>query len=148
MKTGECHVKDDMQELYKKLLESKCIVFGVPSYYYGMAGQAKNIIDRTTSLGIPGRSLANKVGSVVAVGGSLGLADILKDIYFYMVSKQMVPANFLAGYGLQKGDTKNLQNGILAARDVGRQMVKIAAKGFEYPADIRASVFGYGTWNK
>jgi multimeric flavodoxin WrbA len=148
MKTGQCHLKDDMQEIYSKILESKGIIFGAPSYFYGMAGQAKNIIDRTTCLNQPGRSMANKVGSVTAVGGSLGLADILKDIYFYMITKQMIPANFLAGYGLQKGDTKNLENGIKAARDVGRQMVKIAAKGFEYPSDIRGSHFGYGTWNK
>ena len=147
-KAGECHIQDDMQDIYKKLLEAKGIIFGVPSYFYGMAGQAKIIIDRTTALNLPNRNLANKVGSVVAVGGSLGLADILKDIYFYMISKQIIPANFVAGYGLQKGDVKNLENGIKAARDVGRQMVKIAAKGFEYPSDIRASSFGYGTWNK
>jgi multimeric flavodoxin WrbA len=148
MKTGECHIKDDMQEIYTKMLESKGIVFGAPSYYYGMAGQAKNIIDRTTALNKPGRNLANKVGAVVAVGGSLGLADILKGIYLYYISKQIIPANFVAGYGLQKGDTKNLPNGIKAARDLGRQMVKIAAKGFEYPSDIPGPVFGYGTWNK
>jgi multimeric flavodoxin WrbA len=148
MHTGECHVKDDMQELYKKILESKGIIFGAPSYYYGMASQAKSILDRTTSLSRPGKNMANKVGSVIAVGGSLGLADIMKDIYFYMVSKQMVPANFVAGYGLQKGDVKSLENGIKAARDAGRQIVKIAAQGFEYPADIPGSVFGYGTWNK
>ncbi len=145
---GDCHIQDDMQEIYAKMLESKGIIFGVPSYYYGMAGQAKTIIDRTTALNRPGRSLANKVGSVIAVGGSLGLADILKDIYLYMVTKQILPANFVAGYALQKGDAKSLENGINAARDMGRQMVKIADRGFEYPADIRASVFGYGTWNK
>jgi multimeric flavodoxin WrbA len=148
MKTGVCHIKDDMQEIYSKILESKGIIFGAPSYYYSMAGTAKTIIDRTTALNSPGRNMANKVGSVVAVGGSLGLADILKDIYLYYVSKQVIPANFVAGYGLQKGDVKSLENGIKACKDMGRQMVKIAAKGFEYPADIKGPVFGYGTWNK
>jgi multimeric flavodoxin WrbA len=148
MKTGECHIQDDMQDIYKKMLAADGIIFGSPSYFYGMSGQAKTIIDRTTALNRPGRSLANKVGGVVAVGGSLGLASILKDIYFYMVSKQMLPANFVAGYGLQKGDTAQLENGIKAARELGKQMVQIAAKKFEYPKDIRAAVFGYGTWNK
>ena len=148
MKTGICHVKDDVQEIFTKMLESQGIIFGVPSYYYGMPGDAKNIIDRTTSLNVPGRKLANKVGSVVTVGGSLGLASILKDIYLYMISKQMLPANFWAGYGLQKAEVANYENGKKAARDLGRQMVKIASKGFEYPSDIPGSVFGYGTWNK
>jgi multimeric flavodoxin WrbA len=145
MKTEKCHIKDDMQEIYAKILESKGLVFAVPSYFYGMAGEAKNIIDRTTALG---KNLANKVGGVVAVGGSLGLADIFKDIYFYYVSRQIIPANFVGGYGLEKDDTKKLPNGIKAARNLGRQMVRIGAQGFEYPKDIPGSVFGYGTWNK
>jgi multimeric flavodoxin WrbA len=148
MKTGMCHIKDDMQEIYTKILEAKGIIMGAPSYYYSMSGTAKTIIDRSTALNAPGRNMANKVGAVVAVGGSLGLADILKDIYLWYISKQVIPANFLAGYGLQKGDTKSLENGIKAAHDLGRQMVKIAAKGFEYPSDIKGPVFGYGTWNK
>jgi multimeric flavodoxin WrbA len=146
--TGKCHIKDDMQELYVKLLESKGIIFGIPSYYYSMSGQAKIIIDRTNALGLPGKNLANKVGSVVAVGGGLGLAGIMKDVYFYMVTQQMIPANFFAGYSLRKGDAKDLKNGLKAARDIGRQMVKIASQGFEYPADIPHSGFAYGTWNK
>jgi hypothetical protein len=72
----------------------------------------------------------------------------MKDIYFYMVTKQMLPASFVAGYSLKKGDAKNLINGLKAAVNVGRQMVKIADQGFEYPADIPPSVFAYGTWNK
>jgi multimeric flavodoxin WrbA len=147
-KTGECHIQDDMQGLYVKMLEANGIIFGVPSYYYGMAGQAKDIIDRTNCLGRPGRSLANKVGSVVAVGGSLGLADILKDIYFYMVTRQMIPANFVAAYGLEKGDAAKLANGLKAAAEVGQQMVKIARLNFKYPGEIKGSMFGYGTWNK
>lgn len=145
---GDCHIKDDMQELYQKMVGADGIIFGVPSYFYGMAGTAKNIIDRTTALNKPGWRLANKVGAVIAVGGSLGLADIMKDIYFYMVCKQMLPANFVAAYGLQKGDVTKLENGIKAAREMGKQMVQIAAKKFEYPSDIKGAVFGYGTWNK
>jgi multimeric flavodoxin WrbA len=144
MKTGQCHIKDDMQEIYTKFQESKGIIFGAPSYYYGMPGDAKNIIDRTTCL----KNMANKVGAVVTVGGSLGLASILKDVYLYMIAKQMIPANFVAGYGLQKGDVQSLENGKKAAKNLGRQMVKIAAQGFEYPKDIPGSSFGYGTWNK
>jgi multimeric flavodoxin WrbA len=148
MKTGVCHIQDDMQDIFKKMLEADGIVFGTPSYFYSMSGQAKTILDRTTSLNQPGRTLANKVGSVVTVAGGLGLASILKDIYFYMVTKQMLPANFVAAYGLEKGDVTKLQNGIKAARALGRQMVLIAAKKFEYPKDIERSVFAYGTWNK
>ena len=68
-KTGECHIKDDMQELYKKLLEADGIIFGTPIYFYAMAAQAKTVMDRTMPLNRPERSLANKVGGVVVVAG-------------------------------------------------------------------------------
>src|SRR5512136_653761 len=84
--TGECAVKDDMQGLYNKLLSSDGIIFGTPIYFYSMTAQAKTVIDRTIALTHPHRSLANKVGGVVVVAGSMGIIDALKDLYFYMIT--------------------------------------------------------------
>ncbi len=142
--TGECHIKDDMQELYKKLLEADGIIFGTPVYFYSMSAQAKAIIDRTMPLGRPGKSLANKVGGIVAVAGSLGLIDAVKDLYFYIVIRSMIPANYVAAYG----DAKKLEKGRKAAYDLGRQMVQIAAKKFKYPAEFMAPPIAYGTHTK
>ena len=145
MKTGECHIKDDMQELYKKLLEADGIIFGTPIYFYAMAAQAKTVMDRTMPLNRPERSLANKVGGVVVVAGSLGLIDAVKDLYFYIVAHRMLPANYVAAYGGAKGDVKKLEKGMKAARDLGRQMVQLVAKKFEYPAEFMAPPIAYGT---
>ena len=147
-KTGQCHIKDDMQELYDKMLSADGIIIGVPAYFYSMAAQAKIVIDRLVALNSPERSLANKVGGVIAVGGSLGLANILKDVYFFMISQQMIPANFVAAYALNEGDVKDLANGLKAAYEQGQQMVQVAMRGFRYPSQFRKSVFGYGTWCK
>ena len=65
--TGECHINDEMQNLYGKMLEANGIIFGTPVYFYSMTGQAKTIIDRTSPLNRPGRNLANKVGGIVVV---------------------------------------------------------------------------------
>jgi multimeric flavodoxin WrbA len=144
-KTGECHIQDDMQELYRKMLEADGIVFGTPVYFYNMTAQGKTVIDRTIALGHEGKSLANKVGGVVVVGGSLGLVDAVKDLYFYMVTRQMLPARFVAAYGGNKGDVKKLEKCLKAAEDLGAQMVKIAEKKFRYPEEFKGSHFGYGT---
>ena len=144
-KTGECHIKDDMQELYTKLLEADGIIFGTPTYFYSMAAQTKIIMDRTFVLNRPEKSLANKVGGVVVVAGSLGLESSLKDLYFYIVTRQMLPANFIAAYGRDEGDVRNLEKCMKAAGDLGRQMVQIAAKKFEYPREIPKAGFAYGT---
>lgn len=141
VKTGKCHINDDMQELYGKLLQADGIIFGTPIYYYGMSGQAKIIIDRTTALRIKG--LANKVGGVVVTAHSVGIIDALKDLYFYIVIRQMIPATFVAAY--PKNDMKEMQKCMKAASDLGNQMVQITAKKFEYPAGISGSLIAYGT---
>jgi len=49
-KDGNCAIKDDMQSLYKKLLEADHIVFASPIFFYGVTSQAKAIIDRCQAL--------------------------------------------------------------------------------------------------
>lgn len=146
--TGECVIKDDMQPLYDKLVEADAIVFGTPIYFYSMTGQAKAILDRTIALNRPERSLANKVGSVVVVAGSLGLAEALKDIYFYYVTRQVLPANYVAAFAGHEGEVAKLEKCNKAAADIGRQMVEMVGQKFRYPADIARSSFAYGTHTK
>jgi multimeric flavodoxin WrbA len=49
-KDGNCAIKDDMQSLYKKLLEADHIIFASPIFFYGITSQAKAIIDRCQAL--------------------------------------------------------------------------------------------------
>jgi multimeric flavodoxin WrbA len=144
-KSGECPIQDDMQEVYAKMLEADGIVFGSPVYFYNITAQGKAVIDRTLALGHSGRTLANKTGGIVVVGGSLGLIDAVKDLYFYMIVHQMLPANFIAAYSSNKGDVKRLEKCMSAAADLGKQLVKIVEKGFTYPEDVKANHIGYGT---
>ncbi len=143
--TGECYIKDDMRNLYDKLLEANGIIFGTPIYCYSITAQAKTIIDRTIALNHPEKNLTNKIGGIVVVGGSLGLIDAVKDLYFYIVTRQMLPANFVAAYAGVKGDVKKLPQCMKAAHDLGRQMVMLAAKKFEYPREIKRAHIAYGT---
>jgi multimeric flavodoxin WrbA len=144
-KTGECPIKDDMQELYGKMLEADGIIFGSPVYFYNITAQGKAVIDRTIAIGHGSRTLANKVGGVVVVGGSLGLVDAVKDLCFYMVTRQMIPASFVAAYGSNKGDVKKLDKCMRTAAELGRQVVLIAEKKFTYPEGIKPPHFAFGT---
>lgn len=146
--TGKCRIDDDMQDLYEKMLEADGIIFGTPIYLYAMTAQTKAIMDRSFALNHDQTSLANKVGGVVVVAASLGLLDAMKDIYFYFVSMQMLPANYVAAYGHSKGEVKELSNCLEATRQLGRQMVLLVDKKFKYPLEIAGSHNGYGTWIK
>jgi len=42
----ECSIKDDMQDIYKKVDEADNIVIASPMYFYNVPGPLKNIIDR------------------------------------------------------------------------------------------------------
>ncbi|MEJ2110811.1 MAG: flavodoxin family protein [Acidobacteriota bacterium] len=143
-KTGECPIQDDMQDLYVKMLQADGILFGTPVYFYNMTAQGKCVIDRTIALNHGGKTLSSKVGGVVAVAGSLGLVDAVKDLYFYMVTRQMLPASFVAAYGSNKGDVRDYEKCEKAAEALGRQMVQIIEKKFTYP-EGKANYMAFGT---
>jgi multimeric flavodoxin WrbA len=50
LKDGNCAIKDDMQLLYKKLMEADHIILASPMFFYGITSQAKAIIDRCQAL--------------------------------------------------------------------------------------------------
>jgi multimeric flavodoxin WrbA len=143
--TGKCHIEDDMLEVYRKMQEADGIIFGTPVYFYNITAQGKTVIDRTFALGRSNKNLMNKVGGIVVVGGSLGLVDAVKDLYFYMLVARMLPASFVAAYAAGKGEVRRLPKCMKAAQDLGKQVVKIAAKKFKYPKDIEAPHFAFGT---
>jgi multimeric flavodoxin WrbA len=147
-KTGECHIKDDMQEIYDKMVAADGIIFGTPIYMHCMAAQTKIIIDRTMGLGSSEKGLANKVGGVVAVCGSLGLSSALKDLYFFIVTRPMLPANFVAAYG--GTELTEMKQCMQATYNLGRQMVALVKMNFKYPTEFMGGIRGmaYGTHTK
>jgi multimeric flavodoxin WrbA len=147
-KTGKCIVKDDVTPLQEKMLAADGIIYGTPVYFYGMAAQAKAIMDRTTALQVPGRTLANKVGGVVAVAGSLGVSDAVKDFCFYFFSRRMLMANYIGAYGLNPDEMQKMEKCMQATYDLGRTMVALVKMNFKYPVDLMGRSIAYGTHTK
>ena len=48
--TGLCVIKDDMQEIQKKILAADAIIHSGPVYFWSMTGQMKTYLDRWTAL--------------------------------------------------------------------------------------------------
>ena len=146
--SARCHVDDDMQELSEKMIEADGIIFGTPIYFWGMTGQAKTVMDRTIALNQPGRNLTNKVGGVVAVCGSLGLVDALKDYSYFFVQRRMLPANQVAAYVTGPGELDNMPQCMSAARRMGRQIAALIGMNFKYPEEFIERHGAYGTNRK
>ena len=141
----QCPIKDDMPELHDKMAAADGIIFGTPIYFYGMTAQAKMVMDRSISFGFSGKSLANKVGGIVAVCGSLGLVDALKDFSFYMMTRRILPAGYVAAYAGSPDDLKKMEKCMKAANDLGRAMAAIVKADFKYPLELMGRPIAYGT---
>jgi len=67
---GSCVIKDDMQKIYPKLLESDIIVLGCPNYFKGVSALTKNFMDRTNAfVRVKPRRLRDKYAIGICVGG-------------------------------------------------------------------------------
>jgi len=62
---GVCRIKDDMQQIYPKLIEAEGLAFGTPVYFEMLSGLLKNFMDRTCPIW-PRLELKPIVGIVVA----------------------------------------------------------------------------------
>lgn len=142
--TGECHIDDDTQVIYQKLVEADGIIFGTAIYFYAMTAQAKAIMDRTYSLRRPSFRLTNKVGGIIAVAGGIGLMEAIKDLYFYIAINHMVAADYVGAYAGERGAIRDNERAMKAAWELGREMVQLVNKGFVFPEEFgRRGLSGY-----
>jgi len=124
-KTGECHFKDDMQKVYKKLLAADGIVIGSPVYFWSMSAQTKILMDRTYALTHSKQNLKNKVGAAVVATGYRGCSMVLSLINTFFLQHHM----FVAGLGASgvggevKGGVKK-EEYLKRARKLGKRIVE------------------------
>ena len=142
VETGKCHVKDDMQEIYPKLLDARAIIWGTPIYFYDVSAQAKILIDRSYVLYRKG-SLANKVGSVISVAGSLGHLGAWNVFNTFFKVNHMFATDFVSGYATEKGDIRKDKHAMKAARELGRQVVLMITQQHRYPEEYDVPISRY-----
>jgi multimeric flavodoxin WrbA len=65
---GACHIQDDMQVIYPKLMEADGFAFGTPVYFDMLSGLLKNFMDRTCPIW-PSLQSKPVVGLAVAEAG-------------------------------------------------------------------------------
>ena len=126
-KTDKCHIEDDMQDIYTKLLEADGIIFGSPVYYWTLTAQAKALIDRTFVFSKEYK-LKGKAAGVIGVGERLGITDVFAAFTGFFYLQRMLPVGFAAGFGEKKGEVKDESavnvRGMKEARALGSNMVR------------------------
>jgi len=126
VQSGECRIKDDMQKIYKKLLEADAIILGSPVYFWTVSSQAKTLMDRTYALRYPNHRLKNKVGGAIVATGRRGSVNALSTINnFFLGHDMQVTGLGISGYGTEKGEVKQDKRAMEAAKSLGKQLVQL-----------------------
>lgn len=121
--TGECIIEDDMQEIYKEMLEADAIVFGSPVYFWTVSAQAKTVIDRTYALSWE-RKLRGKKGGVIIVAGRSGTTKAFSVFNDFFNLQRMKMVGGAIGYAGEKGEIKDDERAIKEAKRLGEIMSK------------------------
>ncbi|MGD8353638.1 MAG: flavodoxin family protein [Pseudomonadota bacterium] len=88
-----CVVRDDMQEIYRKLREADSIIFASPVYWFSVTAQLKAAIDRIYAIGggdknvLEGKSLGILMAYADAdpfVSGAVNALRMFQDISAYL----------------------------------------------------------------
>lgn len=130
--TGRCHIEDDMQEVYSKLLKSDGIVIGSPVHMgYGVSGQTQVFLDRTFSLWHRKR-LKNKIGGAIVVSNRRGGVSCTRIINSLFHNHEIIIAGYTSGFGKAPGDIRKDERALKEAIALGErlcELIRILKKG-------------------
>ena len=142
IKTGKCHIKDDMQEIYPKFLDTDGIIWGTPVYFYSVTAQAKILIDRLYAFYRKG-ILANKVGGVISVAGTGGHLGVWNIFSIFFNTHRMLSTDFVIGYAREKGSIRKDKHAMKATKELGRQIALMVNQQFRYPKEYDVTIPWY-----
>lgn len=89
-----CVHKDDIVDLYEKMIWADAWIIGTPVYQGTLSAQTKTILDRCRAVvARDPKVFLNKVGAAVAVGGDRigGQEPAIQDIHAFYVISEMIP---------------------------------------------------------
>ena len=132
-KDGTCPIKDDMRELYDKLLAADVVALASPIFFYNVSALAKAMIDRTQALWARRYVLkkdlgGNRQGVLLAVGATKGrllfVGVRLTAKYFFDALNVKYAAEILVRGADEKGAIQAQPQVLEQARDLGRRLAQ------------------------
>jgi len=123
--TGQCHIEDDMQGIYPKLLQADGIVIGSPVHMgHSVSGQAQVFFDRTFALWHQKR-LSNKVGGGVVSSNRRGGLSAMRVINSLFLSHNIIIAGYASGYGHAPGEIRKDERSLREAVALGKRLYEL-----------------------
>jgi len=141
LKEGICVIRDDMDAIYPKLLESDVVIVASPIFFYGLTSQVKALIDRCQALWVRKYILkqnlfdSGRKGAFIGVGATRGkkLFDgaILTVKYFFQaIGVTYVDELLIRGVD-KRGEIKEHPTTLSDAFELGRKLAQAGEQGID-----------------
>jgi len=133
LKDGSCVIRDDMDDIYPKLLEADGIIVASPIFFYGLTAQLKALIDRCQALWARKYILHNlpdsaRKGVFIGVGATRGekLFDgsILTVKYFFKSIGVEYTGELLVRGVDKRGEIKEHPTALPDAFELGKRLAQ------------------------
>lgn len=132
---GVCAIKDDMQALFPKIVQSERLIIASPIFFYSVSALAKAMIDRCQSLWVkkyilelPVSPIADRRGAFISVAATQGkkLFDGVRLTmkYFFDAIDVSYSDELLIRGADEKGEVRKQPDVLEAAYDLGRRLVQ------------------------
>jgi len=130
--TGECHIKDDFQDIYEKMVGAAGFILATPVWFGAATPQTSCLISRCYAYrGSGDRPFENKVGGPIVVARRAGQNFTFAQLmFFFMISGMIVPGStyWNIAFGREKGEVAKDEEGVRTIRNFGQKLAWLAKK--------------------
>jgi multimeric flavodoxin WrbA len=134
-KDGVCAIKDDMQDIFPKIVQAQRLIIASPIFFYSVSALTKAMIDRCQSLWakkyilqLPVSPVPDRKGAFISVAATRGkkLFDGVRlTIKYFFDAIDVSYSDELLVRGVdEKGEVRDQPEALKAAYDLGRRLVK------------------------
>ena len=135
VKDGNCVIRDDMDDIYPKLLDADRVIVASPMFFYGLTSQIEALIDRCQALWARKYVLkqtppdSGRKGAFIAVGATRGKqlfdGSVLTVKYFFQ-SLGIKYVDELLVRGVDKrGEIREHPTALSDALELGRRLAQV-----------------------
>lgn len=133
LKDGNCVIRDDMDNIYPKLIEANRLIVASPIFFYGLSAQLKALIDRSQALWARRYILKNlpeksSKGALILVGATKGErlfeGSILTVKYFFKSIGAQYSGELLIRGVDRRGEIKEHPSALKEAYELGKRLAQ------------------------
>jgi len=134
LRDGNCVIRDDMDDIYPKLLDTDAIIVASPMFFYGLSSQLKALIDRCQALWARRYILKQeptdfaRKGAFIAVGATTGKklfdgATLVVKYFFQAVGVKYADELLVRGVD-KRGEIKEHATALSEAFELGKRLAE------------------------